>query len=909
MNSISYEIFLKLSKGVAGVIDTSKKIIEQANGSDNFEITNVSYHEFINRFVEWQDIDIKSFDLNYFITWAMNNRGNRDIVLSAQKNSGEKVKYNVSLVDGEEPNKRFFLLTSFSRSEDAFYLYDDLTYVYTKSSIESIVKEELNSKNPRPFSLIIVDIDDFKSVNDTYGHKYGDEVLVAAAHKFKEVFPTGIIGRIGGDEFMIIDYGDTSYESIHKRLHDSLYEFKNDFVFGKDLAQPFTLGVVKNDTSNVQITITCGVSRCFIDGIDYDTLFTKADKALYRGKRKGKNCFIIYMDEKHKNIDMSMLKKIDVQEERSRASFQNILNNSLGLLVRNYSNELNLKAFLNLYGEFLLVDRILVYMFEQDKQKLVGSYINQSVYEADIIFLNETGKEPEDTRVISQDYLLKRQNISNIATKNSALYKYYTTQNVKSMLRLPISFNGNNLGYVRIDMCKAERFWTTEDVNIAKMLAQILSIYLYRSNEAILLKSMLSTDQLTGLNNATTGFNLANERLTFELKPFVVGYIDIKNFKYYNDVFGYECGDKILKLLAFCITDVYSNAIISRLSSDHFFVMYEYKNNEEIEILFKALVSKFEQNCQMLKMNNEIDILAGFYITDGTENNISGAIDKARIALYSRPIKGSGYRLYGRKMYDEHQRSQAIEHNFLKALANNEFEIYLQPKINPYDGKLVGAEALSRWNSRTDGFLLPASYIPILEDKGLISDLDLFVFEEVCKYLRQRINANKKVVPISVNVSKAQTNFDEYFNKLEEIRKRYNIKTSLIEIEFTEAAIVNSEKAMNELMRKFKAVGYRLAIDDFGAGFSNLDLISNENFNIVKLDKTLVDNSTNQRKLLTIVYVIALAKKLKLEVVCEGVETNAQLEIVKSAGCDVIQGFYYSEPLKLEDFNNKYGGE
>ncbi len=239
------------------------------------------------------------------------------------------------------------------------------------------------------------------------------------------------------------------------------------------------------------------------------------------------------------------------------------------------------------------------------------------------------------------------------------------------------------------------------------------------------------------------------------------------------------------------------------------------------------------------------------------------------------------------------------------ALERNEFEVYMQPKVDLKTGEISGAEALVRWNHPELGLLNPIRFIPIFEKNGFITKLDKFVFDQVCLYLRSWLNLGYHVVPVSVNVSRIHflnANFVHDYNK---IKENYNIPDNLIEIEITESVVFSNEKEdeIFTVMRKFRNDGFDISMDDFGSGYSCLGLLKDMPIDTLKLDKIFLEHIEDYSSQIIVNNIVNMAKNLNLNVISEGVETDMQVDFLRDIGCDMAQGFIFEKPIPISEFN------
>ena len=237
------------------------------------------------------------------------------------------------------------------------------------------------------------------------------------------------------------------------------------------------------------------------------------------------------------------------------------------------------------------------------------------------------------------------------------------------------------------------------------------------------------------------------------------------------------------------------------------------------------------------------------------------------------------------------------------ALARHEFECYLQPKDGLRSRNIEGAEALIRWNSKDFGFISPGDFIPIAEKNGFVVELDFFILEEVCRTMRRWIDDGKKPVVISVNQSRLHLNYDDYIWRLREIVDKYDIPYEYIELELTESVFAENAEKLLKVMHKLHEIGFKLSLDDFGSGYSSLNMLKDMPVDVVKIDKEFFSDTMNSQKgRAVITTVVDLAKNLDMDVISEGVETREQVEFLTEIHCAMVQGYYFAKPLPISEF-------
>ena len=247
-----------------------------------------------------------------------------------------------------------------------------------------------------------------------------------------------------------------------------------------------------------------------------------------------------------------------------------------------------------------------------------------------------------------------------------------------------------------------------------------------------------------------------------------------------------------------------------------------------------------------------------------------------------------------------------LEERLKKGIKNNEFVIYLQPKFYTNTGKLAGAEALIRWN-RDGKLVMPNIFIPLFEKYELITVLDTYVLENICRLQQQWRKQEYNIVPISVNESRLHLYNENHINDLIDLVNKYNVQPNTIELEMTETTVVHNVELAKEAEKNVHKLGFIVSMDDFGTGYSSFSMLKNINIDVLKMDKSFFDDVLESiRGKIIIEAIIEMSHKLNIKVVAEGIETKEQVEYLKNIKCDMIQGYYFERPIKVEKFEEKY---
>lgn len=429
--------------------------------------------------------------------------------------------------------------------------------------------------------------------------------------------------------------------------------------------------------------------------------------------------------------------------------------------------------------------------------------------------------------------------------------------------------------------------------------------YIFRRNRAYILK-LAYYDPLTGIFNKNKFTEEIREQLHAREEFALVG-LDIANFKFINESLGYETGDRFLKHIAKILADAANEKeYYYRESGDNFGLLLRYKGKEQLEKRLEAILHKIIDFSISEGIQYTIVCNCGVIIIDWETNqvDIDTLLDRVSLALKAAKGHHKSTIVYFDEslLCKEHLRA-AIENQMNPALKNHEFFIMLQPKFNLNTGKLHSAEALVRWRTSEGKLIYPDEFIPIFEQNGFVASLDLYVLEEVCKNLREWTDKGYRVTPVSVNQSRVLFFQSNYLEKLEEVILRYKIDPSLLILEITEGISIGNIEEIEEKIQLIHGMGISVSMDDFGSGYSSLNILKELSIDELKLDKVfLPDDKTKFKGETILASIIKLASDLSISTVAEGIETAEQAIFLRNTGCDIGQGYYFSKPVDVEDF-------
>ena len=419
-------------------------------------------------------------------------------------------------------------------------------------------------------------------------------------------------------------------------------------------------------------------------------------------------------------------------------------------------------------------------------------------------------------------------------------------------------------------------------------------------------------DALTGGRSKKKFFE-DTKKLLKRVNPdnWAVALFDIDKFKYVNDRLGYEEGNRMLERLHKTVSDhLDREEVFARTSDDNFVMVIKNASDNDLTARLTDIFNEFDRR-NSLFVKYPVVFSAGIcrlnqcaHESRHGEVDINAAIDRCKIAKST--LKGTHYSsiaFYDGSIRDRALREKDYESLMPAALKRREFQCYLQPKYGLRSRNIEGAEALIRWNSPDFGFISPGDFIPIAEKNGFVVELDFFILEEVCRTMRHWIDDGKKPVVISVNQSRLHLNYDDYIWRLREIVDKYDIPYEYIELELTESVFTENAEKLLKIMHKLHEIGFKLSLDDFGSGYSSLNMLKDIPVDVVKIDKEFFNDTMNTQKGRAVIStVVDLAKNLDMDVISEGVETKEQVEFLTEIHCAMVQGYYFSKPMPIDEF-------
>lgn len=497
-----------------------------------------------------------------------------------------------------------------------------------------------------------------------------------------------------------------------------------------------------------------------------------------------------------------------------------------------------------------------------------------------------------------------------IKDEDREIYDLLKEREVENLCMVPIFCKDQLAGMIGLG--NLEKNWKA--LFLLEMLSDCIAASVQKQIMRTEKNHILYMDSLTGYLNFE-GYKLKTERLLRENsdKNYALCYCDMKKFKFVNELCGFQTGDQLLRYWCdYFSANLREEEAFCRISGDTMCTLFYYDEPEELRTRYDRLVEYVTNFPEFVQKRMRVDLAGGVYLIPHEDYNmpIGEMLSRATMAqkiAKSRP--GSDMVFYTEEMRQREIREMDFIANMQDALKDEEFHLYLQPQIHtrPDQNDKMRAEVLVRWRKGSHLIAMPGEFINLFERNGFIVNLDHYMFEHACRYLKETTKKYKKRMILSVNVSRITMLQPNFFGDYLEIKERYGIADGEIELEFTENVVVEDLEHFAKLIYKLKDHGFLCAMDDFGAGQSSLNVLQALPLDVLKLDQMFFrDKRNEQRKQIIVASVLQMAKRLEMITVAEGIESEEQVRELMEMGCDYIQGYYYSMPLPTEEFEQKY---
>lgn len=713
------------------------------------------------------------------------------------------------------------------------------------------MEEILRKIGQRPLCVFMFDVDRFKDINDQYGHDVGDRVLKTVALISRENADRALmISRWGGDEFLCA----TTTMSGEELLENA------EKIRGQIEKDPYL--------KDMGVTISGGIASAQ-HGSSFRRLYQKVDRALYHSKHYGGNKVSVYTDRYRREMTLSG-KMYHFPPD----------------VVRSVESSPYPMFYYQIIGDeyhILLISDGYCRMMGKDR-KVVQTYLATH---------SMARVHPEDAARLRHAMMRMKDH-----KKSSMVYRHLIHGQYHHILCLgaqQVMDDGS--------MIIVSHLLDLDDTNALTRQA-------YSEYEKVRDEKHYQ-DELTGLPSISF-FNVFADGRISEIRESgkipTLFFFDVTGMHAYNDQFGYEAGNQLLQTVGRALSEFYPEDTVVRYSEDHFAVLTESKvdGNEAVRCINNRIMSLLPQGTASVK--------AGAYRCADPEESAVSCLDKARQALNMiGDDRSKVYCFYDRKVRAHYEEREYVISHFQEALDSGWIQVYYQPFYRTLTGRMCGSEALARWVDPERGTLSPASFITALEDTHLIHLLDLEIIRQVFEAESHFMKIGVLTQAISVNLSQVDFQTCDIFSEIESLRQRYQVPQGFLHIEITESALTSDPERLKTAIDRFHEAGYSVWMDDFGSGYSSLNVLKNYRFDWIKLDMSFLrDFSSNPASSVIIRSVVEMAKRLGIHTLCEGVETKDQYDFLRSIGCELAQGYLFLKPVPMDRmiaYVNKIGHE
>lgn len=780
---------------------------------------------------------------------------------------------------------------------------DPLTRLLNKVETGEEVRRYISAAPAGTHVLFLIDIDNFKRINDTFGHTVGDMVIADIAQMIKERFRSSdIVGRVGGDEFLVF-MKNTTLEDAVEKAHQLCSSGDKQLV---------------GDDTVISVTMSVGLAVYGVDGDDYAELFEMADRAMYQIKKSGKSNYSFAGDGEHGGFDGDRKERlIEADFERRQEADKEFLNVAFSLLSHARDINGSLNVLLEQIGKKYHMDMVAVFEHGQDgKRPTLTNYWSSSGLLADKKELKRAVMEFGDAAVGELEILGAAGTESGRVVLED---RGSGENNIRRLAGIKFEYAGSGVGGLYLGTGKTGEFLHKSDRMTLCELSRVVAVFVSLRNklrdDQKEIRHLQDRDKLTGLYNLEA-FQLRVERILSKERKngsgetkYALVHVDINKFSYVNENFGQQVGDNILKEFAHVLGEAENIAAACRMYSDYFVVLASGKSREELAAKVAEGNNLFEKRLKIKYPAGSLRLSTGIYFIEDYAENFDAILESANLARKHMKEQGNGgIAIYKDEMRKKRDNEIQITGRFYGALQKGELELFLQPKFLLHERKMYGAEALARWRLKSGELMLPAQFIPALENMGYIVDLDFYIFEQLLRVMRKWKKAGRELFTISTNFSRR--NFEDggqgFLERLLELTERYQVSPGQIEIEVTESVVAENLRSLKEVLTRLGEMGYRIAIDDFGTGYSSLSVLLEIPADVVKIDKSFTERINVEEQRAFVSQMGQFIHSAKEAVIFEGIETEEQLKFLRDCGFLYGQGYLFDKPLPVEEFERKY---
>lgn len=769
---------------------------------------------------------------------------------------------------------------------------DALTALYTFSAAQKQISEMIE-KNPQGvYHVVMLHIGNIAQLTEEYGFSFAMAVLENQAvllQRYFQLLDDVVLCRVDKDTLMaFIQWEDAREVEEHGR---QVWEKLQNRYFGR--------------RERLQCRITMGIYHVPSGERDLEKLLSCVGRAISYGVR----CQIPFVIYEKSMDDEAVRPSSDAQEWKVPLCDSDFIAFAVSLLSDTFDLDSGLDMLIKQIGWHYDYDEVMVSEFIGDNSTMVSNRWRRK----EGILLHP---EEINTFDVWDDFFsnFDRNGVNVTCDVEKSGYSvkdmgFFREKEIGSFINLLLYSNGHPIGYINCNRRHAVDGIPDKELNTLIQLGRVIGSFVSlrfqnRQNQEHI--EALRRDELTGLYHYGAFLKEVRRALyQFDTNlTYAMIYIDISNFAYLNENFGYSEGDQLLKDMARWLR--YMNAkrcICGRVYADRFVLLVTGESKEAIEGQVQHSIERFSEYLQHRYPMGDLQVRVGLYFIDNPDAEIFTMIDAAN---HARKVIKDDY-LNHVMIYTENLRQTRVEKlkvvaSIHDAIDKGDVEAYLQPKFSMKTGEVIGAEALVRWRNADGSMKYPDQFIPVLEKVGYIVSVDFCVLRQVLECLRRWEQEGKRKIPISVNFSRVHFRDQHFCDKVIGMLREYEVDPKYIEIEVTESCISGNQAGMVQQMAQLREHGLKIAMDDFGIGYSSLGMLIDANVDIVKVDKSFIDHYETDQEQQYIHRIGQLVRAAGKDIIFEGVETQQQINILRDYGYDKAQGYVFSKPVSIKDF-------
>lgn len=856
----------------------------EETGIEDGKGRNVSYADIYDRLYQIManEDDRKRFAERFSIEKLENallERGTNQVFECRQKCSNRKiiwVRLNFRVIDSPSTGnpilfiraKNIDLIKKRELALEQKVELDKVTCLYNLRTVRLLIQQLLQEKQAkhREEALLLIDIDQFKRINDTVGYLSGDELLRQVGEQIVKGLPhNAIVGRIKGDLFVAYFQSMNMKKVVYEQIEQLAEKLNGTYMCGQ---------------KRVDITVSIGAVNPGEVACDYEMLRHRAYQALDTAKRNGGNEVVFY----------SEIEEQEAETENYEREVIALFRATLDKVQEGATKRQILRKLMQYLGVCYKAEEVTLLGRKEANQPLEG-------------IVGWCAHKRGKTKKVSRERLQYLEVALRQEGKKERLYvdgpsspgyewmlKAYHTDQLEYPVFLAGYFQEDCLIYViALEMCNEKVQEMTSDRPLFQIIRWVDYVYQLQEKYELALKR----DQNTGLKNYESFQNYLSDLNEDSLNTFGLIGVQMVDLKKYNQQYGMRKGDESLTYVATKMMELYGKSNCYRVGRSSFVIACENMPYEEFIHCYEALQSEVEEKYKdWIVIANAWD---------------DGALDAKVLKeqVEEKLVVAQNLKKMHQKINE--QTVSEIHRNIQRHTKDGTFCIHLQPKADVATKTICGAEALIRLNDREKGVIGPGSFLPEIENAGLIRYIDLFVLERVCQCMKLWMQRGWNLFTISLNYSRSTILEPGILCETNRIVEQYQIPKEYLEIEITESISSTDNAGLKLIVEEFREQGYKIALDDYGSEYSNVYVLYSLPLSTLKLDRRIINDIYHDEKARIVVKnVIDICKKFKIQCVAEGVEMQEQLGVLKDMSCDIVQGYYINKPLAEEDFYKLY---